>query len=74
MSTSFLLEKYICSACSLLGVNDFLFFTDIDNFYTSCWPLDWLVPAIDVPVRVLAVDYEANWWHWGDSCPEEALG
>lgn len=50
------------------------FESDIDNFYTSCWPLDWLVPAIDVPVRVLAVDYEANWWHWGDSCPEEALG
>ncbi|XP_042858281.1 protein SERAC1-like isoform X2 [Penaeus japonicus] len=50
------------------------FAADIDNFYTSCWPLDWLVPSIDVPVRVLAVDYEANWWHWGSSCAEEALG
>lgn len=51
------------------------FFSDVlDQYITFCWPLDWLVPALGLPVRVIALDFRASWWRWGCSSPEESVG
>lgn len=46
----------------------------VDQYSTCCWPLDWLVPALDLPVRVLALDFQAHWWRWGCNSPAESVG
>ncbi|XP_042217177.1 protein SERAC1-like isoform X2 [Homarus americanus] len=46
----------------------------IDDFYTCCWPLDWLVPTLNMPVRVIAVNYRCGWWKWETDCPVESRG
>ncbi|XP_071532518.1 protein SERAC1-like isoform X2 [Panulirus ornatus] len=47
---------------------------DVDEFYTCCWPFDWLVPSLDMPVRIIAVNYSAGWWSWDSQCPAESKG
>ncbi|XP_076068995.1 protein SERAC1-like [Oratosquilla oratoria] len=46
----------------------------MDDSYTWCWPLDWLLPTLPVPARLIAVDYRSRWWSWGCECSEEAAG
>lgn len=46
----------------------------LDQYISFCWPLDWLVPALGLPVRVIALDFRASWWRWGCSSPEESIG
>ncbi|KAK8398146.1 hypothetical protein O3P69_003819 [Scylla paramamosain] len=47
---------------------------EVDQYSTCCWPLDWLAPALDLPVRVLALDFHARWWRWGCDSHEESAG
>ncbi|KAK7083653.1 Serine active site containing protein 1, partial [Halocaridina rubra] len=46
----------------------------IDALYTYCWPLDWLVASLDIPVRIIAVEYDADWQISNHKCPLEACG
>ncbi|XP_053636800.2 protein SERAC1 isoform X1 [Cherax quadricarinatus] len=47
---------------------------DVDEFYTCCWPLDWLVPTLKLPVRVIAVNFKCGWWRWESECSTEGTG
>lgn len=47
---------------------------EVDKYSTCCWPLDWLTPTLDLPVRVIALDFQARWCRWGCECPEESAG
>nr|XP_045593076.1 protein SERAC1-like [Procambarus clarkii] len=46
----------------------------VDEFYTCCWPLDWLVPSLNIPVRVIAVNFKCGWWRWEKECSIEGRG
>ncbi|XP_068205735.1 protein SERAC1-like isoform X2 [Palaemon carinicauda] len=47
---------------------------DVDALYTCCWPIDWLMPSLSIPVRILAVDFDAEWQVSGSKYPVEARG
>lgn len=47
---------------------------DVDALYTCCWPIDWLMPSLTIPVRILAVDFDAEWQISGSKYPIQARG